>query len=53
MGNGNDFKKIFKIDGMINNKGQGKLLSFIQLTDSVTDQILGNVQAMFKDKVMS
>ena len=50
-GNGDEFRRSFNLDGMINLSGQGKRLAVLRVTDDDTHKTLGRMQARFTDAV--
>ena len=50
-GMNDDFKRSFKLEGMINLSGKGKRLAVMKLSDSDTERNFGRMQARFLDKV--
>ena len=50
-GNGDEFRRSFNLDGMINLSGQGKRLAVLRVSDDDTDKTLGRMQARFTDAV--
>ena len=50
-GNRDNFRRSFKLDGMINLSGQGKRLAVLRVSDDDTDKTLGRMQARFTDAV--